>query len=103
MPIIEFREQVGDVLKESLSEFLVGASEDLHAFGRQLAADAMDAVLLDDAEKRQKILGELEGQLQVLAELHRLKLVRHTWNVVEITVRSVIETVIAAIPHFKES
>jgi hypothetical protein len=80
-----------------LDGLIQGAKEDLEEFGKAIAADLIRAV----REKREDLLGELGHQLEVIAEINRIRLVNTTWaqisSIVQLVGRVAIKTVIAAV------
>lgn len=93
--------QLASGLKEEaltgLQGLVDGAKEDLQAFGQAIATDLIRAV----REKREDLLSELGHQLQVLAEVNRIRLVNATWaqitSIVMVVGRVAMKMAIAAI------
>lgn len=100
MPTFNWTQLADDLKVEALSGLdglIDGAKEDLEAFGKDIANDLIRAV----KEKRQDLLSELGHQLEVLAEVNRIRLVNATWaqvtNVVMVVGRVAMKMALAAI------
>lgn len=93
--------QLADDLKVEallgLDGLIEGAKADLEEYGKVIAADLVRAV----KEQRQDLLQELGHQLEVLAEVHRIRLVAASWaqvtNVLMTIGRVAMKVALAAI------
>ncbi len=86
----QLKEEVGEILSDTLEELVDGAQADLKAFGAAIASDMIEAAQLGD----QEILDELKAQAGVLAQAQGLRARGAGWEAVGKVVLAVTNTVI---------
>lgn len=63
------RDELGDIIKESLIELVEGAEEDLKSYGMEIARGMIVAIRTGRADLRR----ELQSQVVMLGEIHRIR------------------------------
>lgn len=63
------REELGDIISESLTELVEGAEADLKAYGAEIARGMIVAIRTGRNDLRQ----ELQDQVVMLGEVHRIR------------------------------
>lgn len=69
---------IGGQAVELFSGLVEGAAADLQAYGEEISKDLLRAVRDD----RPEIAAEVKNQIKLLAEIHRLRTVSTSWEVV---------------------
>lgn len=87
----KLQEDVKPVLASALSGIVEGAKEDIQQFAGEIGKDMLHAQLAgDDA-----LVAQLLDQLEVLAEINRVRVEAHAWVVVKKVVSAVFSAVAA--------
>lgn len=79
-------------IAEGVEELVVGAKEDVRAFGVAIAGDLLEATL----SGKEKVVGQLLDQLKLVAELNKLRAVNATWAAVTKVVKAILSAVLGA-------
>lgn len=87
---------VTDVLKEQTADLLEGAAEDVHLYVSEIAHAA--ARIGYEAPEKQEILAEeLQQQITLLAEVHRIRASRKAWETFDRVVDVLVGISISAV------
>lgn len=86
-----------DALLDALSGVIDGVQADLAAFGTQISTDIATALQMEAGDRRDALLQELWGQVQIVGEIQRIRTVNATWDAVAKIIKSVTAGAIAVL------
>jgi len=77
-----------------IEPFVYGTREDLKAFTEEILLDRLEAQLLPDGPEKEALIEQLNDQLKVLVETHRLRVETAMWALLKRTIQAVVTAVV---------
>ena len=84
-------EDVSSALADGIADLVEGSRSDIRSFASDISRDFLEATLSGN----EKVNKALVGQLQLLAEINRIRVENHSWAVVANVTRAVIRAAVA--------
>ena len=78
----DLQDIIGEQLGNILIQLVQGAKEDIQKFSRDMTNDLYMAMLEPDEVKRENLRESLKNQIEMLAELNRIRGSKAMWNTI---------------------
>lgn len=85
------KRDVARALADGIADLVEGAKQDVETYADQITSDMLEATLTGN----EQVTAQLLDQLQVVAEINRVRVENHTWNVVAGATRAIFRAALA--------